>query len=734
MNQRRILVTSALPYANGPIHLGHLVEYIQTDVWVRFQKLCGENCHYFCADDTHGTAIMIAAKKEGISEEEFIARTNQSHQESFSAFNIEFDHYGSTNSEETRHFCHEIWNSIRKVGLVQEKEIEQLYDTVAETFLADRFVRGTCPKCGRPNQYGDSCDCGAVYSPTDLIDPKSTLSGSTPELRKSLHLFVDLEQLHDFLETWVDSENVLQPEIANYLKGQFLSAPLWPWDISRPAPYFGFEIPDSPGNYWYVWFDAPIGYIGSTLQWAKNNGENIDFWWKNPETEIHHFIGKDITYFHTLFWPAMLKTAGFTLPKKVHIHGFLTVDGEKMSKSKGTFIQAETFAKYLNPSYLRYFFSSKMSSRVDDLDLNFEEMEAKINADLVGNIVNIASRTAKFAALTGLSEEYPEDGGLFRLAADASTEIAAAYEDCDFGKAIRLILECGFRANKYIEETAPWSLRKNWVNLDKNSEASPTEKDAAFRKLQDSVTVSLNLFRQIIIYLTPILPELTLKTETLLNTKISNWNDVQSPILGGNVNEYQHMMTRVPKEGIKAMIEETKAMNNSTETPNSAVSQNSSADSPSNIEPQTTENEKTNILTEAPEVSVPVSDDEWKDSGQPLLDEPMSDMITIDDFLKVDLRVGRIVEAEQVPEARKLLKLKISLGGNQTRQVFAGIKAAYPEPEKLVGRLVVFVANLKPRQMKFGLSEGMVVAAGPGGPEVFLMSPDSGAKPGQRLH
>ena len=692
--KRKILVTSALPYANGEIHIGHLVEYLQTDIWVRFQKLRGNDCRYFCADDTHGAAITISAKKRGVTEEEFIAEVSRNHQKDFADFGIVFDHYGSTNSPQSRRFCDEIWTAIRAAGLVAEREIEQLYDTEAKTFLADRFVKGTCPVCGKTDQYGDNCECGAVYSPSELINPVSTISGTKPEIRKATHLFVELEKLHSFLDDWTEKSGALQSEITNYLKGQFLSDALHPWDISRPAPYFGFEIPDSPGNYWYVWYDAPIGYIGSTLQWCEKNGENNDDWWKNPKTEIHHFIGKDITYFHTLFWPAMLKTAGFTLPTKVHIHGFLTVDGEKMSKSKGTFIKARTYLNHLNPSYLRYFFASKTSSRVDDLDLNFDEFETKVNADLVGNIVNIASRTAKFAGPSGLAEIYPDDGGLFLAAAEKSEEIAAAYEDRDFIKALRLILECGYAANKYIEENAPWSIRKEITALEKDPSAGEEKKKAAVLKLQNAVTVSLNLFRQIIIYLSPILPDLKTKTEKLLNCRLTTWDDVKVPLLGTGVAEYKHMMSRVPKEEIAAMIEESKAENESAEE----------------------------------------NGDRWNDSGEPLEKEPMSETITIDDFLKVDLRVGRVIEAEQVKEARKLLKLKISLGGGQTRQVFAGIKAAYPEPEKLVGRLIIFVANLQPRQMKFGLSEGMVVASGPGGEEVFLTFPDEGAKPGQRLH
>ncbi len=677
---RKILVTSALPYANGHIHIGHLVEYLQTDIWVRFQKLRGNDCIYICADDTHGTALMIRAQKEGVKETDILEKMHAAHIEDFTGFGIRFDNYGSTNTSENRVFCNEIWAAIRKAGLVDEKEIEQLYDVQAKTFLADRFVKGTCPKCGKKDQYGDNCECGAHYSPTELVDPISAISGTVPELRKAKHLFVNVDAEHAFLEKWVSS-GALQPEVANYLLGQFLNEPLHPWDISRPAPYFGFEIPDSPGNYWYVWFDAPIGYIGSTKQWTDRTGHDFNSWWRNTSTEIHHFIGKDITYFHTLFWPAMLKIAGFTLPKKVHIHGFLTVNGEKMSKSKGTFVLASTYLKHLDPSYLRYFYASKLSSRVDDIDLNFEEIEAKINADLVGNVVNLASRTAKFALHTGLSEYYPDDNGLFDEAAAAGDEIAEAYENGEFGKAMRLIMECGNRANKFIEDAAPWTIK-----LD------TTRKD----DLRDICTIGLNLFRQIVVYLSPVLPKLKTQVEELLNCKIDDWNLSKEKLLGGKVNPYKHLMTRVPKEGIARMIEESKSSEDFAGTSRPA---------------ETT-----------------------TDTDEPLKAEPLTETkVSIDDFTKVDLRIARIVEASEVKEAKKLLRLKLSLGGDKFLNVFAGIKAAY-DPATLIGRLVVCVANLEPRQMKFGLSEGMVVAAGPGGEEIYLISPDTGAKPGMRLH
>ncbi len=685
MPARKILVTAALPYANGPIHIGHLVEYIQTDIWVRFQRLFGNRCVFVCADDTHGTAIMLRARNEGRSEVEVIAEMKTSHERDFADFDIAFDNYGSTNCPENYELGKQFWSSLREAGLVVEREVSQLFDPVAGTFLADRFVKGTCPKCKAENQYGDNCDkCGSTYSPADLIDPKSTVSGSTPEVRSALHLFVELEKLHPFLEEWTQCGKHLQSEVANYLKGHFLGEPLRDWDISRPAPYFGFEIPDAPGNYWYVWFDAPIGYIASTWEWCKRTGEQLDDWWKSPTTEVHHFIGKDITYFHTLFWPGMLKTAGFSLPTKVHIHGFLNVAGEKMSKSKGTFIKAETYLKHLNPAFLRYYFASKLGPRLDDLDLTLDEFVNKVNADLVGKVVNLASRTAKFAQPTGLADVYPDDGGLFDQAAKAGAQIAEAYEACDNAKAMRLIMELADRANPFVENAQPWVLAKD---LQQRGD-----------ELRDVCTIALNLFRQIAIYLAPVLPRLALQCGELLGEPLVNWNQSQKPLLGTTVNKFEHMLGRVKKEEVEAMIEDSKeaaAVNEATATE--------------------------------------LAGDTWNDSDEPLKAEPMAETCSIDDFVKIDLRVARVIAAEHVPEARKLLKLTLSLGGDVRKTVFAGIKAAY-EPEKLIGRLVVCVANLAPRQMKFGLSEGMVTAAGPGGEEVFLLAIDSGAKPGMRVH
>jgi len=685
MTARRILVTSALPYANGPIHVGHLVEYIQTDIWVRFQKLRGNRCVYICADDTHGTAIMIRARQEGRTEEALIADMRQAHLGDFTAFDIEFDNYGSTHSDYNRKVCHEVWASLRKAGLIVEKDVTQLFDPKANTFLADRFVKGTCPnpQCHAPNQYGDSCDkCGHTHSPAELIDPVSTLSGATPEIRSARHLFVEIEKLHEWLTEWTQSGGHLQDEVANYLKGHFLGAPLRDWDVSRPAPYFGFEIPDSPGDYWYVWFDAPIGYIGSTAQWCEANGEKLEDWWQPGTAEIHHFIGKDITYFHTLFWPAMLKSAGLNLPERVHIHGFLTVGGEKMSKTKGTFVQASTYLKHLEPSYLRYYYATKLGSRLDDLDLNLEEFVTKVNSDLVGKVVNLASRTARFVERTGLSNAYPDDGGLFREGAAQSEAIAAAYDGCDYNGAMRLIMGLADRANKYVDDKAPWTMLKD---------------PARAGEIQDACTVTLNLFRQIAVYLAPVLPRLAAQAGRLLNQPISRWDDSQTPLVGTSVAKFEHLMKRVELAQVQSMIED-------------------------------------GIQAAAAAEPTPAPTTTWNDGPEPIAAEPLvAEHCTIDDFQKVDLRVARVVAAAHVQGADKLLQLTLSLGGEGTRNVFAGIKSAY-KPEDLVGRLVIVCANLAPRKMKFGISEGMILAAGAGGTEIFLLNPDTGAKPGHRVH
>ena len=707
---RRILVTSALPYANGPIHIGHLVEYIQTDIWVRFQKLRGNECIYICADDTHGTAIMMSAQRTQCSAEQWIEQIQQEHMRDFADFQIEFDNYGSTNCPENYDLCKEFWQAFQDAGLVEQREVTQLFDDQQGIFLADRFVQGTCPHCDAEEQYGDSCDqCGATYSARELKNPTSTLTGSIPIEKSADHLFIMIEQLHEFLSDWSQSGEHLQTEIANYLQGHFLHEPLRDWDISRPAPYFGFEIPDHPGHFWFVWWDAPIGYIASTQQYCDRIGSDLNSWWKNADTEIHHFIGKDITYFHTLFWPAMLKVADYTLPTKVHIHGFLTVDGKKMSKRDGTFIKAETYFKHVDPTYLRYFYASKLNGKVDDLDLNIEEFVAKVNSDLVGKVVNLASRTAKFVQELGLATEYPDDGGLFAQAAEAGDAIAEAYEACNYSLAMRLIMELADRANPYVETHEPWKLRKD-----------PDRQD----ELQNICTVAINLFRQIIIYLSPVLPDLVEKTNSLLGEQLTSWEQAKTPLTGSPVAKFEHMLKRLEEKDLQTMIDETREEND--------AQADDATESVANPPAESTEDKQELPETDDAAAESTV-DHPYSDSDQPLKDEPLADEISFDDFMKVDLRVARVVKAEHIEEANKLLKLTLSLGGNETRQVFAGIKQAY-DPADLEGRLVIMVANLAARKMRFGLSEGMIAAAGPGGEEVFMLAIDDGALPGQRVH
>jgi len=540
MSSRQILVTSALPYANGDIHLGHLVEHVQTDIWVRYQRLRGHSVRYFCADDTHGAATMIRAREEGIEPEDLLADVSAVHQRDLADFGVHFDHYGSTHAPSNEALVGEFWAALRAGDHIAERDVTQLFDPEAGLFLADRFVKGNCPRCDAADQYGDNCDaCGSTYTPDELKNPKSTLSGSIPEMRTAKHLFVTLSDFQDFLTDWTQSGDHVQSETANWLKGTFLAEPLRDWDISRPAPYFGFEIPDAPGHYFYVWVDAPVGYISATKDWCDAHGHDLADWWRNKECEIHHFIGKDIAYFHTLFWPAMLKAAGYSLPTKIHVHGFLTVNGTKMSKSKGTYIRGRSYLDHLSPDYLRYFYASKLSSAVQDIDLNFEEFAAKVNSDLVGKVVNLASRTARFVEGKALAS-YPDDGGLFATGANAGDEIAECYEACDYGKAVRSIMTLADRANEYVEAKAPWVLRKD-----------PEKAD----ELLEVCTVALNLFRQITIYLCPVLPDLAERAATLVGASAVQWQDAQTPLEGTTVAKFEHLMQRVDPKKIDALIE-----------------------------------------------------------------------------------------------------------------------------------------------------------------------------------
>ena len=697
---RQILVTAALPYVNGHIHLGHLVEYIQADIWVRFQRMRGHDVAYICADDTHGTATMIRARQEGRTEQQIMAEMSQAHQQDFADFGVAFSHYGSTDSASNKALVGEIWSALRAArdgtgaAIVVDRDVTQLFDPKAGSFLADRFVKGTCPICKSPDQYGDSCEkCSGTFSPTDLIDPVSTLSGAKPELRSAKHYFVRLEPFRDFLKEWTrgssNSQTHLQPEIANWLHGTFLSDTLRDWDVSRPAPYFGFEIPDAPGNYFYVWVDAPVGYIASLTDACaagKVSGTPRQWWPRvgdsgcnDPAVEIHHFIGKDITYFHALFWPAMLKTVGFKLPTQVHVHGFLTVDGQKMSKSKGTFIRARTYLEAaLDPAYLRYYFASKLNGKVEDIDLNLTEFADKVNSDVVGKLVNLASRTAKF--VPALTPTYPDDGGLFAAAAAEAEPIAQAFTSCDYNGALRRIMALADRANEFVEARAPWALKKD---------------PGKAAELAATCTVSLNLFRQLCIYLAPVLPGLAQKAADLLGAPCSAWSDAATPVLATTLAPFQHLVARLDPAKVQAMVDASKV-------------------------------EAPAVVTTA--TATPVDD------GAALSAEPLAGTIAFEDFAKVDLRVARILTAEEVPKAKKIIKLTVTLGGDDRRTIFAGIKTAYGDPTKLVGRLIVMVANLAAKPMSFGTSEGMAIAAGPGGSDIFLLSPDSGAKPGQRIH
>ncbi|MGY3727963.1 MULTISPECIES: methionine--tRNA ligase [Cobetia] len=682
MSARKILVTSALPYANGSIHLGHLLEYIQTDIWVRFQKSRGHECHYVCADDAHGTAIMLRAEQEGVTAEQLIQRVSDEHQADFAKFGVDFDNYHSTHSPENRAHSERIYLALRDAGHIATRDIEQMFDPVKGLFLADRFIKGTCPKCKTEDQYGDNCEaCGAAYTPAELIDPVSAISGATPEMRTSTHYFFKLPNFAEFLKEWTRSGRV-QSQISNKLQ-EWFEAGLAEWDISRDAPYFGFEIPDAPGKYFYVWLDAPIGYLASFQNLCEKQGIDFDSYWKaDSDAEVYHFIGKDIVYFHALFWPAMLEGAGMRTPTGVNCHGFVTVNGAKMSKSRGTFIKADTYAQFLNPEYLRYYFAAKLTSGVDDLDLNLEDFTARVNSDLVGKVVNIASRCAGFVKKLGdgkLSATCAEPELVERFIA-AGEGIAADFEAREFARAMRKVMELADEANTYIADKAPWAMAKE---------------DGREQEVLDVCSVGINLFRQLMVYLAPVIPELADKARDFLNLESLDWASRESVLTDHAINKFKPLLTRVEPERIDKMLEASRE-----------------------------------VLVEEQKIKDGTAKAEAAAAPSPLDADPIAEEIDFDTFMKTDLRVAKIVKAEHVEKAAKLLKLTLDIGG-ETRTVFSGIKSAYA-PEALEGRLTVMVANLAPRKMRFGVSEGMVLAAGDD-EGIYLLEPHTGAKPGQRV-
>jgi methionyl-tRNA synthetase len=676
---RKILVTSALPYANGSIHLGHLVEYIQTDIWVRFQKMRGHSVHYVCADDTHGTPIMLRAEKEGITPEALIEKVHTEHLADFSAFHVAFDNYYSTNAEENRVLSSQIYKALKANGKIAVKTIEQFFDPVKAMFLPDRFIKGECPKCHAKEQYGDSCEvCGATYNPTELISPYSAVSGATPIRKETEHYFFKLSECGDFLRQWTRS-GTLQPEAANKMNewlGEEGEDRLSDWDISRDAPYFGFEIPDAPGKYFYVWLDAPIGYMASFMNLCQQEGLDFDAYWKaDSEAELYHFIGKDILYFHALFWPATLEYSGYRKPSQLCVHGFLTVNGEKMSKSRGTFITARSYLDYVkNPEYLRYYYAAKLNGSMEDIDLNLEDFVARVNSDLVGKYVNIASRTAGFISKKlGGALLDAGDHPVVKQLKIAAPDIEKAYEARDFGRAIREVMRLSDLANGFVAEAEPWVVAKQ-------------EGSAALEKLHQDCSAAMEMFRLLTLYLKPVLPDMAKQIEAFLNIEPLTWSHVDQSLQSGHqIKEYSHLITRLDVKTIDAMVEANKQT----------------------MQPQAVNQKEPSVNTD-------------------------NSSISIDDFTKVDLRIAKITHAEHVEGAEKLLKLTLDIGEEKPRQVFAGIKSAY-DPDTLIGRLTVMVANLAPRKMKFGLSEGMVLAASDesGGP--FILSPDAGAKPGMRV-
>lgn len=679
--QRKILVTCALPYANGAIHLGHMLEHIQADIWVRFQRMRGNQVHFVCADDAHGTPIMLNADKLGITPEQLIEKAKADHIADFAGFNISFDNYHSTHSEENREITRSIYNTLKSNGFIKSKVISQLFDPEKNMFLPDRFVKGTCPKCKAEDQYGDNCEvCASTYSPMDLINPRSAVSGATPVVKESEHFFFDLPSFEGMLKEWTRSGS-LQPEIANKMQEWFESG-LQQWDISRDAPYFGFEIPDAENKFFYVWLDAPIGYMASFKNLCDRTGLNFDeFWHKDSKTELYHFIGKDIVYFHSLFWPAMLEGSGYRKPTNVFAHGYVTVDGQKMSKSRGTFIQASTYLKHLDPECLRYYYAAKLNNRIEDLDFSLEDFVQRVNSDIVNKLVNLASRTAGFInkRFEGKLATELDDPQLFGEFTAQSEQIAAYYESREFNKAIREIMALADKANKYIDDKAPWVIAKE------------AGKDA---ELQAVCSMGLEMFRVLMSYLKPVMPQLAAKTESFLQTEL-RWDNIDTPLFNHSIAPFKALFSRLDKKQIDAVIDETKAL--FAEANNAEIAK------------------KGKEMT-ACETKV----------------EPIAPEITIDDFAKLDLRVAKVLKCEAVPKSDKLLRFELDLG-DHTRQVFSGIKAAYNKPEELEGRFVIMIANLAPRKMSFGLSEGMILSAGTGGSDLFLLSADAGVTAGMQV-
>lgn len=682
---KKLLVTCALPYANGPIHLGHMLEHIQADIWVRYQRMRGNTTWFICADDAHGTPIMLKAQQLGITPEAMIGEMSKSHQEDFAGFGISYDNYHSTHCEENRQLSELIYSRLKQNGLIKNRTISQLYDPEKGMFLPDRFVKGSCPKCKAEDQYGDNCEvCSATYSPTELIDPRSVISGATPVMRDSEHFFFDLPSFSGMLQAWTRS-GALQEQVANKMHEWFETG-LQQWDISRDAPYFGFEIPDAPGKYFYVWLDAPIGYMGSFRNLCDKRGDiNFDeYWQKDTTTELYHFIGKDIVYFHSLFWPAMLEGSQYRKPTNIFVHGYVTVNGAKMSKSRGTFIQASTWLQHLDADSLRYYYAAKLSSRIDDVDLNLEDFVQRVNADVVNKLVNLASRNAGFITkrFNGRLADKVDDPALYQLFVDAADKIGEAWESREFNRAIRDIMALADEANRYVDTKAPWVVAKQ------------EGRDA---QLQAICSMGIQLFRILMTWLKPVLPALSERAEAFLQTRLE-WDAIAEPLLNHQVAPFKALYQRIEMSKVTALIDASKQ-------DVSAALNAQPAAKPASV----------NVKKKAP--SAPAAD---------------TGSITIDDFAKVDMRIARIEQAELVEGSDKLLRLQLDVG-DEKRQIFSGIRAAYPDPSVLVGRLTVVVVNLAPRKMRFGLSEGMVLSAGSGGSDLFLLSVDYGATPGMAV-